>query len=103
MVTEKDIAFKKSDSIPEWGIFGLGFNPGNTSIISTFRLKKNVTNLVVLERIRKVSIHEFGHNMGLSHCEFDIQCVMNDARGSIKQVDKEKKWLCKMCYTQLNH
>ena len=44
LITEKDIAHKKSNDFPEWGVFGLGFRPGKTSVISTFRLKKNVSN-----------------------------------------------------------
>jgi archaemetzincin len=40
IITEKDIAHKKSDEFPEWGIFGLGLRPGKTCVISTFRLKK---------------------------------------------------------------
>jgi archaemetzincin len=33
IITEKDIAHKKSDEFPEWGIFGLGLRPGKTCVI----------------------------------------------------------------------
>jgi archaemetzincin len=98
IITEKDIAHKKSDNFPEWGIFGLGLRPGKTCVISTFRLKKNVSNQKMLERLKKVALHEIGHNLGLAHCSFNKECMMNDADGTIKQVDREKIWFCNKCW-----
>jgi len=48
-----------------------------------------------------VALHEIGHNLGLPHCENDKKCMMNDARGTIKQVDAEKVWLCEKCKNQI--
>ena len=42
IITDKDIAIKKGN-IKEYGIFGLGYRPGSTCVISTFRIKKNVS------------------------------------------------------------
>lgn len=97
IITEKDIATKKGN-YEEWGILGLGQRPGNTCVISTFRMKKNVSVEVLYDRLEKVSLHEIGHNLGLDHCDYHIECLMNDARGTIRQVDREKKWLCQKCY-----
>lgn len=99
IITEKDIAHKKSDDFPEWGIFGLGLRPGKTCIISTFRLKKNVSTQKMLERLKKVALHEIGHNLGLEHCSNNKECMMNDADGTIKQVDREKIWFCNKCWS----
>lgn len=96
IITEKDIATKKGN-YEEWGILGLGQRPGNTCVISTFRMKKNVSVEVLYDRLEKVSLHEIGHNLGLDHCDYHIECLMNDARGTIRQVDREKKWLCQKC------
>jgi len=96
LITEKDIACKKGE-YPEWGILGLGYNPGKTCIISTFRMKRSVSEDIVIDRLRKVVLHELGHNLGLEHCDYHPECLMNDAKGSIKQVDKEKIWLCYKC------
>jgi archaemetzincin len=98
IITEKDIAHKKSDDFPEWGIFGLGLRPGKTCVISTFRLKKKVSTQKMLERLKKVALHEIGHNLGLEHCSNNKECMMNDADGTIKQVDREKIWFCNKCW-----
>ncbi|WP_284653302.1 matrixin family metalloprotease [Flavobacterium terrisoli] len=101
LVTEKDIAHHKNAEFPEWGIFGLGFRPGKTCVVSTFRLQRNVSRAQFLERLRKVALHEIGHNLGLDHCTHHSQCMMNDANGTIKQVDQEKVWFCDQCRAQL--
>ena len=101
ILTERDICHYKDKSRPEYGIFGLGLRPGKTCIISTFRLKRGVGKEKTLERLKKVTLHEIGHNLGLKHCENDKRCMMNDARGTIKQVDYGNVWFCGKCKEQL--
>jgi archaemetzincin len=97
--TAKDI----STSTPDWGIFGLGYCPGKACVISTYRLQKaSATTVQLKERLLKVVLHELGHNLGLPHCTYDKECLLTDAGGTIKQVDKERKWLCNHC-TQILH
>lgn len=100
ILTEADIACKKG-KYPEWGVFGLGYRPGKTCVVSTFRLKKKAYRAKRLERVTKVSLHEIGHNLGLNHCNAHPQCLMNDANGKISQVDKEALWFCMSCTNQL--
>lgn len=102
IITEKDIAYRKSDEFPEWGIFGQGLRPGKTCVISTFRLKKKVSKEKLLERLKKIALHEIGHNLGLNHCTNNKECMMNDADGTIKQVDREKIWFCPKCWGKIN-
>jgi archaemetzincin len=98
IITEKDIAVvNKERNSNEWGIFGLGYQPGATCVISTFRLKRNANQQLLYKRLQKVCIHEVGHNLGLTHCTSNNKCLMNDANGSIKQVDLEEIMFCKDC------
>lgn len=108
-LTDKDISITKLDKnkkikSPTWkyndfGVLGLGYCPGNSCIISTFRLK-NKNKELEYTRLKKVVIHEFGHNLGLQHCT-NKQCVMTSAAEKISTIDKEKMELCKKCKKQL--
>ena len=75
------------------------YRPGSTCVISIFRLKKNVSKAKLLDRLKKVALHEIGHNLGLEHCTNNKQCMMTSASGTVKQVDKEKIWFCKKCWS----
>jgi archaemetzincin len=105
-ITEKDICYYQSPASPEFGILGLGITNGKTCIVSTFRLKKQVTKEKVtkkkiLERLEKVALHELGHNLGLNHCFNSKVCMMHAADGTVKQVDREKVWFCEKCSKQI--
>lgn len=104
-VTMKDISTTKRDNWgnvkqPEWkyldwGVFGLGYQPGRSCVVSTYRLSAPSESLM-LDRIKKVSIHEIGHNKGLKHCASE-KCVMQDAVESIATVDAANFSLCLRC------
>lgn len=101
IITERDISYRKDKANPEWGIMGLGLNPGKTAIISTYRLKNGVSRQKILERLKKVALHEIGHNLGLAHCTNNNRCMMTAAKGTVKQVDFMKVWLCEKCKQKL--
>jgi archaemetzincin len=97
LITNVDIAhFNKIKNIKEYGIIGLGYEPGHTCVVSTFRIRKT-TEKKFIDRLNKVVLHEIGHNLGLPHCKYDKKCLMNDANGTVKQIDQEKIWLCDNC------
>lgn len=82
----------------DWGIFGLGYRPGSSCVISTYRLKSNKNKFV--ERLKKVTMHELGHNLGLPHCP-NKHCFMQDAAETIKTIDGVELNLCEECRDQL--
>ncbi len=106
ILTTEDIACRTEKS-SELGIFGLGYMPGTTCVVSTFRLRRTdgnlVPNAVLLERLDKICLHEIGHNLGLDHCLNDPRCMMNPANGTIRQVDRERIWFCDICMIHLKH
>jgi archaemetzincin len=107
-ITASDISVTKTDSFgkiksprekyEDWGVFGYGYVPGPSCIVSTFRLKNPQGKFV--DRITKVAIHELGHNFGLPHCDSE-RCVMSDAAETIKTIDVESNKLCERCKERL--
>jgi archaemetzincin len=99
-ITSVDISTTKGD-IYDWGIFGLGYLPGRVCVVSTFRLgRKKVGEVKFFERLVKVVNHELGHNFGLDHCPTP-ECLMEDAKGTVKTVDRETGALCPDCQARL--
>jgi archaemetzincin len=109
-LTEKDISATKHGTdgkikSPEWkytdfGIMGLAYCPGNSAIVSDYRIKHK-DKAVQFGRFKKVIIHELGHNFGLPHCP-DKKCVMTDAVESVKTIDNANPGLCKACKAKLD-
>lgn len=105
-ITQVDISCTKNKEpawkYRDWGVFGLGSCPGKTCIVSSFRLgARNAGKELILDRFRKVCIHELGHTFGLPHCP-EKGCVMSDAAESIATVDGESERFCEKCRNQLH-
>jgi archaemetzincin len=80
----------------DWGIFGLGQRPGRASVLSSHRMQTSDKSTFI-NRLKKVAVHELGHNMGLRHCDSEA-CVMQDAAESIKTIDRVSMTLCSKCH-----
>lgn len=107
--TEKVIALTQSDishtsgENQDWGIMGLAFRPGKSCVVSTYRTFKNAdSDQRKKERLQKVSIHEFGHTLGLPHCTDSKICLMRSAEGKSSTVDEVSKF-CKSCESKIAH
>ena len=86
-------------------IFGQAFLNGNTGIASLFRLKNELYGLeqnypLLIDRFRKVIIHELGHTFGLIHCPYP-NCVMRSST-YVEDLDQKKNCFCKNCQEELN-
>ncbi len=109
-LTHRDISTTKTDKsgktkepkykYQDWGIMGLAYCPGNSCIISTFRIKTK-DEKQYFSRLKKVSVHEFGHNLGLKHCN-DKKCVMTDAVESVQTIDNAELHLCEKCNSAIH-
>jgi archaemetzincin len=98
-ITGRDISATKGD-IYDWGIFGLGSLGGRACVVSTFRLQGKAGRKLLEQRIAKVVNHELGHTFGLDHCP-NFGCLMEDAEGTIKTVDRESGSFCEQCRKKL--
>ena len=106
-ITSKDISTSKRNSwglikkpeykYKDWGIFGLGYRPGPSCIISSFRLGKGEH---LKTRMQKVALHELGHNLSLKHCP-NKDCFMRDAAEKITTIDQVKIDLCPQCKSKI--
>ncbi|MEO7216142.1 hypothetical protein [Mucilaginibacter sp.] len=74
-LTHRDVS-ARNVNITDWGVMGLGFQPGNACVISTYRLNK----ARLAEQFSKLALHELGHTQGLPHCP-NKTCFMRDAKG----------------------
>lgn len=97
LITNSDIAyFNKEKNIKEYGIIGLGYRPGKTCVVSTYRIKRG-GKTKLMDRLKKVSLHEIGHNLNIDHCKNSKDCLMHSADGTVSQIDREKIWICDVC------
>lgn len=99
-LTNADISTTKGQHY-DWGVFGLGMYNGRVCVISTFRLRKGKPSRSrLVGRLVKVVNHELGHTFGLWHCP-NRGCLMEDAQGTIKTVDRETGTFCVDCRARL--
>jgi len=108
-ITNYDISITKTDffgrikeptdKYEDFGIFGLGYMPGVSCVVSCFRLGRDKSRLQ--DRLAKICIHEFGHNRGLDHCE-NKTCAMTDAVEKISTIDSADLNLCEKCRKKIH-
>ena len=86
-----------------WWLYGTAQLGGRTAVVSTAHLwadeiPGNTTHPLFRRRISKVGVHEFGHTLGLVHCEHS-RCVMRFS-SDIGVLDHKRHTFCKMCMMQ---
>jgi archaemetzincin len=100
-VTEAEISTTK-DTYFDWGIAGLGNMGGLACVVSTHIYQKHSkTQDVLLRRVGDLASHEFGHTLGLDHCDTE-GCVMSDAKGkAVSSADHSTGHYCARCLGSL--
>jgi archaemetzincin len=81
-------------------VFGAAQMSGRCAVISTRRLdplyyQEPENHNLLLDRVKKTSVHELGHSMGLVHCR-DRRCVMFSST-RIEDTDFKKSEFCHTC------
>lgn len=99
-VTQADIS-TTAHGVHDWGVLGLGDLGGLGCVISTFRCRMNSPSEAQTHfRMVTTCVHEIGHTLGLEHCP-DTTCLMTDARGLVRTVDRTTGHLCVRCRQRL--
>jgi archaemetzincin len=100
-VTGVEISTTKG-KIFDWGIAGIGALGGRPCVLSTYLYKKHSkTQEVFNRRLADVTVHEFGHTLGLNHCPTP-GCVMSDAKGkAMASADASTGHYCARCRPQV--
>lgn len=81
-------------------VFGEAALGGSVAVVSYHRFRNELYGLPVdralmLERLRKVAIHEIGHTLGLVHCALQY-CVMHSA-SYVEELDLKGHQFCPFC------
>ncbi len=93
-VMARDISATKRE-IYDWGILGIAGLSRRAAVVSIHRLARHRTRLLD-KRLSQVATHELGHTYGISHCPTP-RCLMNDACGSLRTVDRSSGKFCANC------
>lgn len=85
-------------------IFGQATFLGSSGIASLYRLRNEQygmkkDDIVLLNRFRKVIIHELGHTFGLIHCHIPT-CIMRSST-YVEDIDQKSHHLCIKCRTKI--
>jgi archaemetzincin len=81
-------------------VYGQAQLGGGVAILSTARLRQEFYGLpgnrpLLMLRLRKETLHEMGHTMGLTHCN-DQRCTMALST-NIQQLDAKRGEYCESC------
>lgn len=96
-VTAAEISTTKEQYV-DWRIAGLGSLGGRSCVLSTWIYRKHFDGQAKYDRrLEDLTVHEFGHTLGLEHCPTEA-CVMRDAMGkALQSADSSTTNYCARC------
>ncbi len=98
-ITAAPISITKGKAY-DWGIIGYVAIGGEICAYSTYYVKQGLRDPArIRERIGKIAVHEFTHNLGLVHCK-ERGCLMEDAQGTPLTFDRVYD-LCAACRAKI--
>ncbi|MCP4602371.1 MAG: hypothetical protein GY847_17960 [Proteobacteria bacterium] len=105
-LTKRDISTTKGRH-RDWGICGLAELGGEAAVVSSFRIGRKLKERSAkkrkeeyLKRLKDLTTHEFGHQLGLHHCP-NRGCIMEDAKGTVDTFNHSTGDLCADCRHRL--
>ena len=100
VVTAAPISITKG-KIYDWGIIGYVAIGGEICAYSTYYAKRFTKDAAhAQQRVAKIAVHEFAHNLGLKHCPHR-GCLMEDAQGTPLVFDRVHDF-CPRCRAALD-
>jgi len=86
-------------------VFGEAQLGGTCAVVSAHRLRNEYYGVpgdeaVLVERLLKETLHEFGHTQGLRHCA-EWRCVMSSAH-AVERIDLRAAAYCRDCAVQFS-
>ena len=100
VVTAAPISITKG-KIYDWGIIGYVAIGGEICAYSTYYAKRYTKDAShAQQRVAKIAVHEFAHNLGLRHCR-TRGCLMEDAQGTPLMFDRVYAF-CPRCRAALD-
>ncbi|MCX7745180.1 MAG: matrixin family metalloprotease [Flavobacteriales bacterium] len=100
-VTQKNLV-KNYSNRKKKKLLGYSELNGHVSVISTYEVSKwKYAEINFYLRMKKILMHELGHNLGLEHCTSNNICIMHEQAGSVKNLDREDIIYCNDCRQKL--
>lgn len=100
-ITSAEISTTKDEHV-DWRIAGQGELDGRNCVLSTWIYRKHFEDQQTYERrLADLTVHEFGHTLGLDHCPTKA-CVMRDAEGkALLSADTSTTHYCEQCRSKV--
>ncbi|HLO92203.1 MAG TPA: archaemetzincin family Zn-dependent metalloprotease [Lentimicrobium sp.] len=85
-------------------IFGQAYLNGKAGVASVYRLHNErygmkADDILLIERLKKIVVHELGHTFGLIHC-LNPECVMRSST-YVEDIDQKSFKICHTCRNKL--